>query len=276
MGNILRNRRIMSSSNVSNTSGGGTDPLDKIRITNLENNEYKITYFTEISAAAGAESPPTGATILLDELQSGADAYVSTLQGGKPSGQMPVTSGGVKVDVATFDALGNYTLTGTPSSYPVALIYTLKIKALNYSNLNLNNVLELEELGLIPAANIVEDSDHNFVTTAEKNKLAALDNRAYSPDANISGSVTLDASVSDVFFRTLTGNVTITVTGLTDGKNCKIWLKQAAGAAYTVTWVGVNWRFATSPVQTTQFGKVDFYSIEMANNTLFGGQDSWR
>lgn len=240
----------MSSSNVSNTSGGGTDPLDKIRITNLENNEYKITYFTEISAAAGAESPPTGATILLDELQSGADAYVSTLQGGKPSGQMPVTSGGVKVDVSTFDALGNYTLTGTPSSYPVALIYVIKIKAKDYHNLDIYHQLDLE--------------GRNSPTGG------------YSADSNISGSVTLDASVNDVFFRTLNGNVTITVTGLTDGKNCKIWVKQAAGAAYTVTWVGVNWRFATSPVQTTQFGKVDFYSIEMANNTLFGGQDSWR
>lgn len=266
----------MSSSNVSSTSGGGTDPLDKIRITNLENNEYKITYFEPISGTTGTITKPTGSTILLDQMQGGIDAYVAQIQNGQPTGAFPVTAGGIAVDVTSFDALGNYTISDIPSSYPVALIYTLKIKALNYSNLNLNNVLELEELGLIPAANIVEDSDHNFVTTAEKNKLAALDNRAYSSDANISGSVTLDASATDVFFRTLTGNVTITVTGLINGKSCKVWLKQAAAASYTVTWVGVNWRFATSPVQTTQFGKVDFYSIEMANNTLFGGQDSWR
>lgn len=124
---------------------GGDPGLDP-RVTILENNEYKITYFTEISNSTGTITIPTGATILLDQFQSGADVYVSTIQNGQPTGVFPRTSGGITVDVSSFDALGNYTLTGTPSSYPVALIYILKIKAKDYSNLNVNNILDLGEI----------------------------------------------------------------------------------------------------------------------------------
>ncbi len=124
------------------------------RVTNLENNEYKITYFTEISSSTGTIIIPTGATILLDQLQSGEDAYVSTIQNGQPTGDFPQTGGGATVDVTSFDALGNYTLSGIPNSYPVALIYILKIKAKDYSNLDIDHILDLEGIGLATEADL--------------------------------------------------------------------------------------------------------------------------
>jgi hypothetical protein len=125
---------------------GGDSTLPS-RVTILENNEYKITYFTEISSSAGTITIPTGATILLDQFQGGVDAYVTTIQNGQPTGVFPQTGLGVAVDVTSFNSLGDYTLSDTPSSYPVALIYILKIKAIDYSNLVITNILDLEDIG---------------------------------------------------------------------------------------------------------------------------------
>ena len=130
------------------TSPGG-DPSLEPRVTILENNEYKITYFTEISSSAGTITIPTGATILLDQFQGGVDAYVTTIQNGQPTGVFPQTGLGVAVDVTSFNSLGDYTLSDTPSSYPVALIYILKIKAIDYSNLVITNILDLEDVGVV-------------------------------------------------------------------------------------------------------------------------------
>ncbi len=117
------------------------------RVLTLENNEYKIVYFTTISAASGTITIPQGATILLDQFPNGVDAYVSQVDAnGQPTGILPKTSLGVDVVVSSFDALGNYTLSGTPSSFPVALIYVLKIKAIDYNNLVVNNILEDERI----------------------------------------------------------------------------------------------------------------------------------
>jgi hypothetical protein len=129
------------------TSPGG-DPSLEPRVTILENNEYKITYFTEISSSTGTITIPTGATILLDQFQGGVDAYVTTIQNGQPTGVFPQTGLGVAVDVTSFNSLGDYTLSDTPSSYPVSLIYILKIKAIDYFNLDITKILDLEDVGI--------------------------------------------------------------------------------------------------------------------------------
>jgi len=135
---VKNNRRLFS------ISGG--DPSLPARIIVLENNEYKILYFASISKATGTITIPTGATILLDQFYSGGDAIVETLVNGQPSEQSPVTAGGAVVSVSSFDASGNYTLSGTPSSYPVALVYILKIKAVDYQNLVTDNIMAMENV----------------------------------------------------------------------------------------------------------------------------------
>jgi hypothetical protein len=113
-------------------------------VTILENNEFKITYYAEINAASGTITKPTGSTILLDQFFGGIDAVISTISGGKPTGEMPLTSSGELVDVTSFDTSGNFVLSDAPSAYPCALIYTIKISQANYSNLDLNFVIEYE------------------------------------------------------------------------------------------------------------------------------------
>jgi len=106
-----------------------------------DTNEHKIAYYQEINSTTGTVTVPTGGTILLNQLAGGADALVSTIDG-VPTGSLPQTAGGVQVDVTSFDSSGNYVLSGTPSSYPVALIYWLKISGADYSNLTTANIIE--------------------------------------------------------------------------------------------------------------------------------------
>lgn len=161
MSNVIKYKRIF-------TSSSGDPSLDP-RITILENNEYKITYFTTVSTTTGTIVKPTNSTILLDQFAGGIDAYVSTILNGQPTGIFPQTAGGVTVDVSSFDALGNYTFSGTPSSFDVAIIYKLKIKAIDYSNLIIDNILDLEEINIISATQAEVNTGTNtdkFVTPA--------------------------------------------------------------------------------------------------------------
>ena len=156
----------------------GGDPSHENRITILENNEYKITYFAEISNSTGTITIPTGATILLDQFQGGVDAYVCTIQNGQPTGDFPQTGLGVTVDVTSFNALGDYTLSDTPSSYPVALIYILKIKAKDYSNLDITKILDLEDIV------IISQTIRDGVTTSAPSEDAVFDALALKVDSN--------------------------------------------------------------------------------------------
>lgn len=127
------------------------DNAESSRITTLENNELKILYYASISAATGTITKPTNSTIILDDFPSGLDSVSETIVGGKPTGLSPTTAGGATVTVSSFDTSGNYTLSGTPSAYPVALLYVIKIKAIDYSNVTFDNIIESQ---IVDAASI--------------------------------------------------------------------------------------------------------------------------
>lgn len=137
MGNQIRDtRRIV-------VSGGTGVPASLISdITTLKNNVYKVIYFAQVSSGtSGTITIPSGATIILGELPGNIDVLTSTLSGGFPTDTSPITAGSVVV-TATLDASGNYTLSGTPSAYPIALIYVLTIKAIDYNSLTTGNIIE--------------------------------------------------------------------------------------------------------------------------------------
>lgn len=150
-----------------NTGGPGSvdfaeitgDPMDNAalapyltEIDYLSQNEYKVLYFQPVSASSGTITPPTGATILLDEIQ-GNDALVSTLDGsGKVTFVPPTTALGVVVGVTSFNALGAYVLSGTPSPVPVGLVYVLKIAASNWQNLTQTNIIQYESATVMVGA----------------------------------------------------------------------------------------------------------------------------
>ena len=191
---LFKDRRFVE--NGGGGGSGGMTPAELLRLQTLENNEYKVAYYASVSSDAGAITVPTGATILLNQFAGGVDAYVSTIDTGQPTGQNPLTAGGVVVDVSTFDAVGNYTLTGVPSAYPVAIIYILKIPASVWVNLTLGNVVEYEQVNKEDVSNKQTDltaSATKYPTVNAVNTGLALKSNTASP--TFTGTVTTPAII---------------------------------------------------------------------------------
>lgn len=181
MSNIVKHTR-----KIFINAGGSTDPTLITRLETLENNEKQVIYWAQISSASGTITIPTGATVILDQFQGGADAFCSTISNGQPSGIFPQTAGGLNVDVSSFDALGNFTLSGTPSAFDVALIYVLNILEKDWANLDLTKVVETYELDLSqPSTQIVVGTGNgvtsyaNFASDGAKMSINAPLNSVY-------------------------------------------------------------------------------------------------
>jgi len=104
------------------------------RLTTLEDKYVRCLWFESVnSGTSGTVSPPTESTILLDQWAAGVDALASKVSGGVPTLQSPQTAEGVTV-TASLDVAGNYSLSGVPSAYPVAVIYAYKVKLKDLDN----------------------------------------------------------------------------------------------------------------------------------------------
>jgi len=86
----------------------------------------RSTRFESISSGASGSLTLTGSQeIVLDDFGGTTDAIATTIEGGRPTNEPAETTSGTVV-AATLDSAGNWTLVGTPSSYPVALIYRVR------------------------------------------------------------------------------------------------------------------------------------------------------
>jgi len=98
------------------------------RLEDLEAIDVKAYWYEQItSGTSGTVSPPQGSSIVLDQWAEGVDALASE-QGadGRPNWETPTEADGTLV-TAALDEDGNWTLSGTPSSYPVTIIYAYSI-----------------------------------------------------------------------------------------------------------------------------------------------------
>ena len=121
------------------------------RITNLENNVYKITYYKIVSGTSGTITPPTGATFNANEFGDSGDSILSKINvDNKPTFSSPLTAGSVVVTANLNPLTGGWTTSGTYTDTNVALIYSINISAINLSNLNNFYIIEetkLENIG---------------------------------------------------------------------------------------------------------------------------------
>jgi len=259
MTDIIKNpRRIFSAP--------GGDPSLPNRVTTLENNEYKILYFQTISAATGTITKPTNSTILLDQFYEGGDAIVETLVNSQPSGQSPLTAGGAVVSVSSFDTSGNFTLSGTPSSFDVALVYILKIKAVDYSNLTIANIMAMEDLVIY---------NERFTVGATATNLAQNSTYSMGQNLNLSASATTvarafgfehDGTLDEVILFISTGNLSSTELATLELRNVTASTSQTIG---TFTYdAGVNgnkvFRFSALGLAVNS---TDIYSIQSKTAT---------
>jgi hypothetical protein len=130
---------------------GATDLTStNARITNLENNEYKVTYYEIISGASGSITIPTGATINAGEFGLSGNCILSKIDGSnKPTFESPKTSGGTIVTASLNETTGAWVASGTYTDADVALIYSIKIKAVYYSNLDYDFIIETAEIDAV-------------------------------------------------------------------------------------------------------------------------------
>lgn len=140
MSSVLKNTKKIFTG--TSNSGGG-DPSLPGRVTTLEDNEYKITYYEIISGTSGSLTLPTGATINAGEFGLSGNCILSKIDGSnKPTFESPKTSGGTIVTASLNETTGAWVASGTYTDSSVALIYSIKIKAVNYSNLNYDRIVE--------------------------------------------------------------------------------------------------------------------------------------
>jgi hypothetical protein len=143
------------------------------RITALEDKYVKATWFESIAAGtSGTLTPPEGGTILLDQWAAGVDALASVEAGGIPGYESPSTAGG-DIVTATLDASGNWSLSGTPSAYPVDIIFAYEVKLKDF-----DHDKSIGEVEIIPSAGSVNVDSSGFsglLTGAEKDVQSALD-----------------------------------------------------------------------------------------------------
>jgi nitrogen fixation protein len=129
-------------------SQAGADPALNNRVTNLENNEYKITYYEVVSGTSGSLTIPANSTINTDEFGLSGNAILSKIDGSnKPTYESPQTVGGVVVTASLNTTTGAWVASGTYTDATVALIYSIKIKAIYYSNLNYDRIIETVNMG---------------------------------------------------------------------------------------------------------------------------------
>ena len=128
----------------SQTGGDASLPA---RVITLENNEYKITYYEIISGASGSITIPAGATINAGEFGLSGNCILSKIDGSnKPTFESPKTAGGVIVTASLNISTGAWVASGTYTDSSVALIYSIKIKAIYYSNLTYTNIIETADI----------------------------------------------------------------------------------------------------------------------------------
>jgi hypothetical protein len=106
----------------------------KIKVANLFGDKYvRTTRFQIISSGtSGTVTLPPNSEVVLDDFGGTVDAVIATVQGGYPT-TIPAKTG-TAVVATTFNSLGNWVLSSTPDAYPVAIIYRVRQKLLNFDS----------------------------------------------------------------------------------------------------------------------------------------------
>ena len=113
-----------------------TDDELNQRLSILENNVYKITYYEIVSGTSGTLTIPTGATINAGEFGTSGNSILSKITGSnKVTFESPKDSSN-NVVTANIALNGSWVTSGVYTDTSVAIIYSINISALDYQNLN--------------------------------------------------------------------------------------------------------------------------------------------
>lgn len=223
----------------------GQDPNIPVRLLNLENNEYKVTYYEIISGASGSLTLPGGATINAGEFGLSGNCILSKIDGSnKPTFESPKTSGGTIVTASLNVSTGAWVASGAYTDSNVALIYSIKIKAVNYSNLDYDFIIETlkldnysEQLAVLTSTSISTTANTNTDLTEMTTTL--LPNTTYTIDGvirvgcNNTGGVAVQVNIPS-------GSVFIGMHGFTTSSTVVQYTQIAADATLSGAYCRLN------------------------------------
>ena len=189
-------------------SQAGADPALNNRVTNLENNEYKITYYEIVSGTSGSLTIPTNSTINSNEFGLSGNAILSKIDGSnKPTYESPKTVGGVVVTATLNPTTGAWTSSDTYADATVALIYSIKIKSIYYSNLNYDRIIESVALAVTKTSDLINDGDDGNKFISLNDLPSNLILYATTAASDIPTYVKLVSSITDSSYNTVAVNV---------------------------------------------------------------------
>lgn len=188
-------------------AGSGSGSEIENRLNTLENTIHEYEIYELISTGtAGTVTKPTHGTILLDQYPAGGDCIVvqtdSTTQ--KPIEALVYDASGVLVE-GTLDINGNYTLSGVPATYPVALVFQVSLAEM-YKTLELSNDKILTEMR-IPNAGVTSHEDLSNINQAGT---GVLNGHISDQAQTIAGAKTF----SDTIIGSINGNADTVTNGV--------------------------------------------------------------
>ena len=178
------------------------------RFEELENKYVRSTRFEEIITGTSGAVTITGTQeIVLNDFGGGTDAVISTFENGYPTFENATDTNGVLI-ATTFDAVGNYVLSGTPSSYPVSIVYRVREKFIDFdeSDTNLIGEYDLEDSSVRASG-----TDLNPGTLIDK--VVSIEENIDIEVLNLGGDEQLRLTVSPEFVQ---NNFDKVLTGYTD------------------------------------------------------------
>lgn len=148
-------------------------------VATAEGGKYvRTTRFVSISSGtSGTIALPSNSQVILDDFGGTVDAVVLQMSGGKPTAIPALTSSGVIV-ATTFDTNGNWAFSGTPVSYPVAIVYRVQTQLAAFDSTSLDIWGEPGQIGTAPVAEggtgLSSFSLGDFLYASAANVLSAL------------------------------------------------------------------------------------------------------
>jgi hypothetical protein len=202
---------------VSNTElqylDGVTSPI-QTQLNNLGSTYVRSTRFAIISSGtSGTVTLPTASTVVLDDFGGTVDAVITLTSGGRPVFDHARDSSG-NIISTTFDSLGNYVLSGTPVSYPVAIVYRVRQTNLNFVGTDSSIIGDYNPDSTKPKSGIISGGSFSgspkkysvvfttpFIDTKYSIEINSGANRLWSYESKTANGFTINANANTAFIE---------------------------------------------------------------------------